>query len=120
MPKHLGALADIIQRTFGVATRTRLSDVGATVGLVAAPILRQNPNRLAAVLINLSAVAMYVAPIGATSSTRGIRIAATGGSLALRYDEDFDLVGYEWSAIADGAGSAIFTIEIIADIPEAG
>lgn len=118
MPQHLGALADLIQRTLGVATMTRVSDVGVTVGLTAAPVLRQNPNRLAAVFVNLSANAMYLAPLGAPSSTRGIRIAPTGGNLGLRFDEDFDLVGYEWSAVADGAASAYFLLELIAYTPQ--
>lgn len=120
MPKHLGALADIIQRTFGVATRTRVSDAGATIGVAISTILRQNPNRLAATIINLGGSAIYVAPLGAPSATRGIRLAPTGGSVILKWDEDFDVLGYEWAAIADAAGIAYFAIEIIADIPEEG
>lgn len=116
MPRHGGVLAHLIERQLGVATRHRVSDAGATVGVAATRILRQNPNRLAATLINLGAAAIYVAPLGAPSATRGIRLAPTGGSLVLRWEEDLDLLGYEWSAIADAAGTAYFLIEILADV----
>lgn len=107
-------LADLIDARFGVKTEAADNRSGTTLGTSAATILRNDPRRLAATIINLSAVAMYVAPSRDVSATNGIRLAPGGGQLTLIWDEDFDVTGYEWFGIADAAASAVYTLETLA------
>lgn len=106
-------LADLIERAFGTRTEHRVNRQGTTVGVAAGIILRSDPRRLAATIVNLSAVAIYVAPGREVSATKGIRLAPSGGSLILVWDEEFELLGWEWWALADAAASAVFTSEVL-------
>lgn len=104
-------LAQLVQDLLGVKTFTRINPVKATAGVAAAQVLRQNPNRVAFVYVNLSANDIRFAPRADVSTTLGIRVASSGGSVTALYTEDFDLVGLEWFDIADVAASAIFVME---------
>lgn len=112
MPKY-ETLQTLLTRQFGVKTRTRATAPGFQVGTSIVQVLRQNPNRLAAVIINLSANAVYVSPDGITSATHGISLSPSGGALTLLWNEDFDMVGYEWNAIAAVAASDVFVLEVL-------
>lgn len=115
MPRHVGQLALLIERSLGIRVDPRVSAIGATVGVASAVLLRENPNRVAWSLTNLDAAnVIYVAPMGAASATRGIRIGPAGGGLDLVWRDDLEAVGYEWQAIATGAGTPYFLLELIA------
>lgn len=107
------SLVDVIRKEIGVPTIDVVSPVGATVGVASARLLGQNPNRLAAIIINLSANDIVLAPNRAATLTSGILLAPGGGSMSLLWKRDFDLVGYEWQAIAAAAGSSVFTLEML-------
>lgn len=104
-------LRDLVEGRLGAKTEFALNRAGATVGVAAEEVLRNDPRRLAATIVNLSAGAIFVAPGRTVSATSGIRLAPNGGSLALTWDEDFDAVGVEWFGIAELAASAVFTLE---------
>lgn len=106
-------LSDLVREKLGVPTFTNQNPEVTTVGTTAATLLRQNPNRVAFVFINLSTVDIFVRPLQTPSSTAGIRIGPSGGSLIVTWEEDFDLTGLEWLAIADAAASTVFTIEYL-------
>lgn len=107
-------LADLIAARFGVRTEAALNRSGATVGVVAASILRNDPRRLGALIVNLSTAAVYVSPSRGVSATAGVRLAPSGGTFGLDWEDDFDLTGYEWHAVADAAASAVLVIEVLA------
>lgn len=109
------ALAKLIDEKFGVKTRAIVNPVVASVGTTAVEILRNNPDRLGFVAINLSINEVYIAPVRDVSATRGIRLNANGGLLTMFYGEDFELVGYAFFALASGVGSTIFVMEIEAE-----
>jgi hypothetical protein len=106
--------ADLMRDRFGVDTGVNLDPITASVGATATRILAGNPNRLAMTVINLSAGLVSIKPQNDVSATSGIVLAAGGGSVNLVWDEDYDLVGMEWFAIAAVGGSAILTIEVVA------
>ena len=106
-------LADVIAKQFGVKTFTRLNPDASSVGLTAARILGNTPNRLAFIFVNLSANNIYLNPINPPTATNGVRVGANGGNLVVLFSEDFDLVGYEWLGLADGAGSSFLALEVI-------
>ena len=99
---------------FGVDVGCNADPVTASIGTSATKLLSSNPNRLAFTVINLGTVKVYIRPMGAASATSGIVLAAGGGSANLNWEDDFDLVGMEWSAIADAATTPILTLEVVA------
>ena len=116
----LRTLKELLESKLGVRTYTRINRVTSTVGTTVQRVLQNSPNRVAAVIVNLSANTIYISPDGVPSATHGIRLGASGGSLVLKWDEDFSLCGYEWNALATAAASDVFIIEqLILSEPEA-
>jgi len=107
-------LADVLEARFGVRTEARASAVGFNVDIARTSVLRNDPARLAAVIVNLSAVAVFLAPDPLVSATHGIRLAANGGSLILTWDTDFDVTAWEWFGVADADNADVYTLEVIA------
>ncbi len=113
-------LQTYIQRRFGVSVYPQVSAPTFSMGIVAAPILKQNANRLLAMFVNLSLNALYVAPDNLVGANHGISISPSGGSLTLLAEEDFDLVGLEWFGIAGAAASSVFVLELLTSPYEKG
>ncbi len=107
-------LADLLEARFGVKTEAADNRFGTTIGTSVARVLPNDPKRLGAVIVNLSAVAVFIGPFRDVSASKGIRLAPSGGSFSLIWDEDFDVTGWEWFAVADAAASAVLTIEVLA------
>lgn len=106
-------LEDLVRQELGVVTFTRDNPEISSAGLTAAVVLRQNPNRVAFTIVNLSTVNMFIRPLADPSASAGILIAPNGGSVLLDWKEDFDLVGYEWRIVAAAAASPLFALEWI-------
>ncbi len=104
-------LGDLVQDFLGVKTFHRDNPVTATVGLASQTLLRQNPNRVAFLVVNLSPNNVHIGPFGDVSSSKGILASPSGGNIVAHYREDFDIVGLEWFGIANVAGSAVLVIE---------
>lgn len=109
------SLGDLVEATLGARTVSDDNRTVSTIGATAAQILRQTPTRVAFTIVNMSAFDMWVGPFNNVASTKGIWLSPNGGSLALNYKEDFDLVGLEWFGIAGGAGASILTLETFLD-----
>jgi len=112
-------LKDLLQRQFGVRTRPILNRLVTTVGTTVAMILPVDSNRLAFVLVNLSAVPVYVLPAPDVSSIKAILLAAGGGSLIVIFDQDFDLTGWEWYGLSSSGTVNILTLEIVQEFSPA-
>lgn len=106
-------LKELLEKQFGVRTYHRINRDATTVGVAVQRVLRNSPNRIAAVFVNLSVNTIYISPDGIPSATHGIRLSGNGGSLILKWDEDFSMCGYEWNALATAAASDIFIVETI-------
>jgi len=109
----MGKLAEWIEKQYGIRTRLVENPVRKTVGTTAAMIARNNPDRFAIIIINLSANTLYVAFDSEVSSTKGIRLGANGGSYTLIAEEDLELTAHELWAIATGINSAIYVAEVV-------
>lgn len=110
MPK---TAADLLFAREGVRTTRRVNRVAASVGIAAAQVFRQDPNRIGFRFVNLSLNAMYLGSWSDVSSTKGIYVGPNGGSALALWDEDGEEVGYEWFVIADGAASAYLAVETL-------
>lgn len=108
MPK---SVADLQRERLGVRTSPFVNRVASSVGVTAAQLLRQDPNRPSFLFVNLSLADMYVGPFRDPSSSKGIRVGPSGGSLAVWWAEDGEVVTWEWYAVATLAASAYLVIE---------
>ncbi len=108
-----GALAELIDEQFRVSTTERTNRDTSDVDIAPKVVLRNDPGRLAALFINLSASDVYVGLGYDVSSTKGIRISASGGAWQLLWSEDFHLTGREWYGTAAANNSAVLVLEIL-------
>jgi len=75
-----------------------------SVGTTATQILAPNADRVGAIAVNLGGGSVYAAMSGTPSSSRGIFLAASGGSMVLLVPFDFTLVARSWFAVSDVNG----------------
>lgn len=107
----MGALSEFVRGRFGVDTRFNATAMATSVGATATQLWRNNPDRLELMFVNLGANTIYLFVDGTVSSTRGIFLAAGGGSVVVTAEDDGELVGFPWFGIASGA-TAIFSAEV--------
>ena len=107
------SIFDLIREKFGGNARFVEGGVTSTVGVASALILRDNPQRVAALIVNHSANQVNVRSRSEATLTSGVRLNANGGTLILNWEDDLILPALDWFAIAGGAGSAIYIGEVI-------
>ncbi len=106
-------LKDLLMERFKVRTRAVENPKITSLGTTAKQVLGNNPNRLGFLIINLSTNVIYLSLRSEVSSSYGIRLDANGGSFAAIWDEMFDPTAWAWWGVADGAASAIYSLEIV-------
>lgn len=111
----MGVLADLLLDRFKLKTSTLVNPLVAAVGIAAIPIALNHPDRVGFVMLNLSANVVYISPLPTVALLVGIRLDANGGTVSFVWDEDFELVSHDWYAIATGAASQVFIMEIIGE-----
>lgn len=107
------SLSKLIEREFGVKTGSRENPLVSSVGTSASQVLPNNPNRLGWVIVNLSANTIYLAFTPDVSNSKGIILSPGGGIASMIYREDFELVARGVYAIASGASSAVYALEVV-------
>lgn len=108
-------VAELLKERFGIGTYTKASDPTATVGTSATEILDNDPNRLAVVIVNLSANDLYIGWDLDVDTDHGIYLSPSGGSFSITFEDDFMLPTQKMYALAGGAGSEVFRQEIMID-----
>ena len=111
-------LADLLMERFKVKTRPRVDPLGVSpIGVNPVVLLRNNPNRLAYIIMNLSANLVYIGltnQVNATVGTEvGLGLEPNRGFVSMVWDEDFDMVAWAWWGIAAAAPSILTIIEIV-------
>lgn len=109
----MGALEKVLQDRFGINTHSNENPVVAAFGVAAVIFLRNNPDRLAWTLVNLSANPAYVGLTNLVAATNGIYVPANGGALTMNWQEDFQMTGWAWWGITPAGASNIFVIEVV-------
>lgn len=108
----MGVLSNFVKRHFGVEVRFNPNPIVSTVQTAATQLWRGNPDRLQLTFINLGANIIYLFVDPSVSASRGIYLAPGGGSVILTAEEDGELVGYPWWALAATAVTNIFSAEV--------
>lgn len=79
-----------------------------TAGTTAAEIVKEDPERVSLLIINLSVNAAYLGFGPTVSSSNGIKLGANGGSFIVNAVNDLTLPTRGFWIVADGAGSGIY------------
>lgn len=108
-------LADLLQLLFKVRTRAVENPQAVTsLGTTPQIILANNPNRLAWRITNLHATQqVYLGLTSSVSATNGVRLDPAGGGASMIWNEDFQLTGWAIWGVASGAGTNIYSFEVV-------
>lgn len=106
-------VVDLIEDELGVNVGINENPELTQIGTSAAILFRQNPNRVAAVVVNLSNNVLFVSPGGGVSTSKGIRLGANGGSMSLSWRDDFTLPAKEWTIISDVGTNNLYSLEVL-------
>jgi len=99
-------------KRLGFKTRLVINPVTETVATTATEILRNNPDRIFWLVVNLSGNNGYVGWDNAVSSTRGLLVAANGGFVSANIEEDGELVIYPVYAVNLNAAGTYMIVEV--------
>jgi len=99
-------------RRLGFKTRLIVNPVTSTVGTTATEILRNNPDRIFWLVVNLSINDGYAGWDREVSSSKGILIPANGGYASASIEEDGELVIYPVFAINLNASGTYMIVEV--------
>lgn len=108
-------LQNILKSVYGISGTHRINPLVAACQNVVTRLLPQNPNRLAFIIVNLSAQNIYLSPDGHPAADHGIWLAPNGGSFIVQWDKDLILPGLPWYGLAGAADCDIYIIEIISN-----
>ena len=111
MPAKLfGAAAEFIEKKYGGATAETVTV--ESVGITQSRILRNDPERVFALLVNLSANTIFVGYDQLVGSARGILLPSNGGSYQVDVEEDFTVPIRSLFALATGAASNLYVLTV--------
>ena len=100
----------LIEARLGINVAFKLTGT-TSVGTSDVQLVENNPGRTNLTIVNLSANSVYLSPQSAATTSSGILLTASGGSLAMNYNDDLILPTLEWHALASGSSSNVFIIE---------
>jgi len=103
---------EVSLKRFGFPTRAVENPVTNAIGVAVEEALKNNPDRVFWLIINLSTNTVYVALSEDVSASKGIRLDAMGGWASMSVEEDGEATAYAVYALATGAASAIYVLEI--------
>ena len=111
----MGILEDFIKKKYGIRqTHVTENPLLTEIGTTAERMLRHNRNRIAWLIVNMSVNTVYVAFSPNPSVTKGIAL-SNGDSVVINMENDASLAFKEVWLIANGAASAIYNLEVVAE-----
>ncbi len=108
------AAVEFVNKRYGRKTQRFFNPETASIATTVTRVLKNNPDRIEWLIINLSTNDAFLAWDNQVSSTRGVKLAAGGGSVTLNVEEDGELVADEVLGIASVGAASIFTVEVVA------
>ncbi|MBA7570812.1 hypothetical protein ES708_12565 [subsurface metagenome] len=101
----MGALAEYVEKRWGVKTRSIENPVTKDAAAGKTQVLKNNPDRFEAIVVNYDTKLMRLAPSHDVSATRGIPLDPAGGFAVITADDDGESVGYEWFVWTETGGT---------------
>ena len=106
------ATPELVAEMFKGPTRPVINPVTDTVKTTYTMILRNNPDRLACLILNLSDNRGHVGFDRQVSTTRGIPVEASGGIVSMNWREDAELVIQAVFAVNAVAAGTWYIVEV--------
>jgi len=105
-----GAAAEYLRNRF----KGELSEVEATssIGTTVGTVIDSDPDRLGLLVMNLSTNTVFVGIENNISSTNGIRLGPSGGSISFNVEDDGMILTRRIYGLATGAGSSVYTLSL--------
>ena len=107
------SLYDAIQTVMPVKTGLKIIKYNVSDSLPPTLIANNNPNRLELIISNVGDYDVYLNSSVAFDIPTGILLTPNGGFLSLIWNEDFDITGYTWYALADGGTAELTIMEVL-------
>lgn len=101
------------RKTYGVKV-TQVTSQTISVLTTTTKLLNPNPNRIFAVIMNLSANFGFAAPDQNPSSSFGLRLNANTGVIELHIKDHGELATKEWYGINDTASGNWYVLDVVA------
>ena len=101
------------EQRLGFATEAHVNPVTDTVATTATEILRNNPERLFWLIVNLSLNKGYIGWDPQVSSSRGVPIGPSGGFISASIEEDGELVIQPVYAVNENAEGTYYIVEVV-------
>jgi len=108
--KLLGAAAEFIEGKYGGPVAE--TEEVVSVGITATQIMRGDPERVFALLVNMSVNSIFVAFDEAVGAGRGIVLASNGGTYQVDVEEDFTIPIRSMWALSTGVLSNLYVITV--------
>ena len=105
-----GAAVEYIEKVFG--GRFEENDSTISVGTSATKVVDNDPDALALTIVNIGANSVYLAPTNNPTSSKGIILDASGGSVSMVVRDDLLLPALEWYGIAPSGASNVYVIRL--------
>lgn len=86
------------------------------IGVAAAQVVANNPDRLGLLVMDLGANTLFVSTLQSVSANAGIQVAPNGGGMALNVDEDFTLVTRLLFGIAPAGNTQLYVLELVREV----
>jgi len=111
-------IRDLLRNRLGVPT-TPVHSGFLLLGTGQQTVLKGDPSRVSFIMVNTGAFPAFVLPAGGNplTGTNGIRIEANGGALVTKWEDDGEMVAYEWFGFSVGG---IALLVIVSNVIAAG
>lgn len=100
-------LQDVLEKDLGVKTRGDEIATNTTLQTTATQVCPNDPSRLALTIINTGSNNAFIYVDNSVSTTKGIFIAANGGTLSLNFRDDLGLCALSFFGVGSGGTTTI-------------
>jgi hypothetical protein len=107
----VGAARAYAEKIFGGPLTEQ--ETNPTCGISATVLIDGNGDRVGLVIVNQGANNVFISTGPAPSTTNGILLSSSGGSVTMDVTKDFTLPTRRWYGIANGGTSAMYVLEIL-------
>ncbi len=118
------SVRDLLNDRLGVPLEPRYNENGTGVPANQyTSKLRNDPTRVAFVLVNVGGVPIHAKPANAPSPApfgAALRLEPNGGTLIVTWEEDGEVVAYEWQCFGVAGGGEIWVMAIRLGLPAPG
>ncbi|HKC82550.1 MAG TPA: hypothetical protein VKD46_00980 [bacterium] len=110
-------IRDLLNQQYGVVIAPRFQRDADIIGTVVQLVLRQDPSRIAFIIVNTGTFDVGIIPVGQPTGQKSFIVAANGGTLSGTWRDDGELINREWRGFANGGASSCLILETVIEHP---